>query len=81
MVMSEKSKSNETDKKPPRENVVTSSQKKLLNPKFRTRSGYEVCLSFRYKTGTLYSLRAHGPTSGGRVSVSNTRIQQVRVFK
>jgi len=60
-----------------REQIEAMVQKTVVNPKFKTISGREVCLSFRYKPGFSYSLRAYGPCRGGRISVSGVRIQQV----
>jgi len=53
-------------------------QRKLVYSSLSPISGYEVQLSFTAKPGRSYSLRVYGPEGGGRVSVSNARLRQVR---
>ncbi len=79
MVVCAKAKSHNDEHNLWEENIVASSQKRIINSQFRTRSGCEVSLSFRYNAGLSYSLRVNGTGSGCRVSVSNARVQQVRI--
>ena len=56
---------------------VARRQRKAIHSFISTPHGAEVHLSFKYDPKLSYSLRAHGPHNGGRVSVSKTKIRQV----
>jgi len=58
--------------------IEAQSQNKILHSYLSTASGCEVQISFKVNPGRSYSLRVFGPESGGRVSVSNARMRQVR---
>lgn len=58
--------------------IEAQSQKKILHSYLSAASGCELQLSFKVNPGMSYSLRVYGPESGGRVSVSNARVRQVR---
>jgi ankyrin repeat protein len=77
MVVSETTPSKDIDNDSIERKIVASMPKLMLHPTFRTPPGFEVCLSFRYNPSLSYYVRSYGPPSGGRVSVSNARLQQV----
>ena len=58
--------------------IESKDQKKLLYSQYASASGNEVQLSFKFKPGRSYSLRAYGSWKGGRISVSKARVRQVR---